>query len=123
MADKSKAKSKAKPTAKKAAKPATPAAGKAAKKTAKSPSGGKPAKKARPAPLAVTDETYYLSLTLVPAGIHATAPAGGEFVELPSFDAARERLVEHLIETIEALEHRLHSVRRIGTFADYRDLG
>ncbi len=74
-------------------------------------------------PAAPEAESYYVSFTLLPAGIHNAAPAGAEFIELPSFHQARERLVEHLIETIEALESRLHAVRRIGTFDDYRQLG
>jgi hypothetical protein len=122
MADKPKSKPKAKPAAKaKKAKPAEPAK-KAAKPAKVAKSAAKATKKAAES-AAPEAESYYVSFTLLPAGIHNAAPAGAEFIELPSFDEARERLVEHLIETIEALESRLHAVRRIGTFDDYRQLG
>ncbi len=118
MADKPKAKPKAKSPAKpkKEAKPAAPAASKTARKAAKPAKGGK---KAKPAAEPSSAETYYVSF-LVPAEIHEAPPATS-FAEFASFEAAREGLLEHLIEMIEALEHRLHSVRRVGSFDEYSD--
>src|SRR5271155_827646 len=100
MADKPKSKPKAKSAAKaKGAKPA-PAAGKTAKKAGKATNGGKGAKKTKPSAPAPA-KNYYVSFAIVPAEIHDAPPAGIEFIELPSFDEARERLLDHLIETIE----------------------
>lgn len=128
MADKPKAKPKAKTPSKpkKEAKPVAPAAGKAGKKAAKpagKTEGGKSAKKTQPAAAApASSETYYVSF-VVPAQIHDAPPAtSGPFAEFSSFDEAREQLLEHLIEIIDALEHRLHTVRRVGSFDEYRDL-
>ena len=124
MADKPKAKSKAKPASKpkKEAKPATAAVGKAPKKAAKA-AAGKSAKKSKPAATAPAEaETYYVSFALVPAEIHDAPPPAASFAEFGSFDDARERLLEHLIEMIDLLEHRLHAVRRIGSFDEYRGL-
>ena len=120
---KAKAKSKAKPTtaSKKAAKASKkttkPAPANSEKKAAKAK-----AAKSKPAPPADV-ETYYVTYAIVPAAIHEAPPAAEvPFVEFASFDEAREGLLEHLIEVIEHLEHRLHATRRIGSFADYREL-
>jgi hypothetical protein len=126
MAEKSNAKSKSKPApaGKKAAAKATKKAGKptAAKSEPSKPAKAKAAKTKTTPPADVA--TYYVSYAIVPAAIHDAPPAaGGPFAEFSSFDEAREGLLEHLIELIEAFEHRLHSVRRIGSFTDYRELG
>jgi hypothetical protein len=123
MAEKPKSKTKSASRSKaKAAKPA-PAAAKPTKKATKATSAAKSVKKSKPAAPPVAAEAYYVSFAIVPAEIHDAPPSTGlPFAEFSSFEAAREHLLDHLLELIEAFEDRLHSVKKIGSFDDYRGL-
>jgi len=116
-------------TAAKAGKKATTKSG----KSAAGASAAKPAKSETPATEkhhakhdakhgAALAETFYVCSGPLPLEIRDTPPvSGAPHVEFSSFAAARDHLLDQLIEAIEHYERVLHAVRGAASFADYRE--
>jgi hypothetical protein len=114
------------------AKTAAKAGKKAKTKSGKSAAGASAAKPAKSEPPATAKhaakhgaalaETFYVCSGPLPLEIRDTPPASRTpHVEFSSFAAARDNLLDQLIEAIEHYERVLHAVRGTASFADYRE--